>query len=55
MLACQLVLAEPSPLPKRYRGQASTAWPTEEKTGQRIFPSHPPPPVDIRSPEAQQT
>jgi hypothetical protein len=41
VLACPPVLAEPSPLPKQDRGQASTACPTEQAMGQRIFPSHP--------------
>jgi len=51
VLACPPVLAEPSPLPKEDRGQASTARPTEQGMGQRIFPSHPKLRGDLRSSE----
>ena len=40
---CRGICGEPEaiPLPKQDRGQASTACPTEQGMGQRIFPSHP--------------
>jgi len=51
VLACPPVLAEPSPLPKRDRGQASTGCPTLRSlpslqgTAQPIFPGNPKSPV----------
>ena len=41
VLACPPVLAEPSPLPKQDRGQASTACPTEQGIGLAHFPGLP--------------